>query len=120
MKMLQEFAKGERDKGNYVILGGDFNHNLCPEAPAFPSQQKCPGWVGDFDAKDFAGYSVIADSSYPTCRSTDIPYEEGVNYIVTIDGFLVSDNIEVTEVKNIHSDFIYSDHNPATMKFILH
>ncbi len=120
MKMLQEFAKVEKDKGNYVIIGGDFNHNLCPDAPTFPSQQKCPGWVGNFDAKDFVGYTVEADPNYPTCRSTDIPYEEGVNYIVTIDGFLVSDNIEVTEVKNVHSDFIYSDHNPATMKFILH
>lgn len=56
--------------------------------------------------------------------------------MVTIDGFLVSDNIAVTEIKTIGSGlvskenlpesdprhglgFVYSDHNPVLMSFKL-
>ena len=42
---------------------------------------------------------------------------------MVIDGFIVSDNIMVTSVANITQEndelFLYSDHNPAEMKFVL-
>jgi hypothetical protein len=36
-----------------------------------------------------------------------------------IDGFLVSDNVEVTELHNVDTGFAYSDHNPVMMRFTL-
>ena len=46
-------------------------------------------------------------------------YKKGVNYSVVLDGFIVSDNITVVSNLNIDTDFMYSDHNPATMTFKL-
>ena len=50
-------------------------------------------------------------------------YKKDVNYSVVLDGFIVSDNIRVTGVTNIAQDngelFLYSDHNPVQMKFVL-
>ena len=54
----------------------------------------------------------------PTCRNCDIPYEEG-NFTLIVDGFLVSDNVRVTSLKNISTSFAYSDHNPVVMSFVL-
>ena len=54
-----------------------------------------------------------------------MPFVEGVNYTVVIDGFLVSDNVRVEEVTNIAEvsgedvSFLYSDHNAVKMSFSL-
>ena len=48
----------------------------------------------------------------------DIPYEKGVSFCSTIDGFIVSDNVVAT-AQNVDSGFAYSDHNPVLMTFRL-
>lgn len=53
-----------------------------------------------------------------TCRSSDMPYQKGVNYTVILDGFIVSDNVEAV-AENMDTDFTYSDHNPVKMTFTL-
>ena len=58
------------------------------------------------------------DTLIPTCRNCDIPYEEG-NFTLIVDGFLVTENVEAVLVKNIKTDFVYSDHNPVYLEFIL-
>ena len=67
-----------------------------------------------------AGYKFVSDDSLPTCRSTDMAYQKDVNYTVVIDGFIVSDNIQVIEANVVSQGndlFLYSDHNPVTMEF---
>ena len=54
----------------------------------------------------------------PSCRNADGPYHEG-QYVLTIDGFLVSPNVTVGEAKVIDTGFRYSDHNPVSMRFSL-
>ena len=65
----------------------------------------------------------VTSTNAPTCRSTDMPYVKDSNYTVVLDGFIVSDNILVTSVTNIAQDndelFLYSDHNPVKMSFVL-
>ena len=101
-------------------MGGDFNHDIAYSDGLFESQQLRPEWVYTMTSDDLTlGYSFYAATNAPTCRSTDIPYEKGVNYTVVLDGFIVSDNIEVTGNFNVDNDFLYSDHNPATMTFRL-
>ena len=39
----------EAAAGNYVIVGGDWNHALCGSAELYPSQAKVPPWVATFD-----------------------------------------------------------------------
>ena len=118
LQVLNAFLTEEKEKGNYVIVGGDFNHDIADSDGLFPTEQNRPEWVFSLSDDDLAdGYRFETATNAPTCRSTDIPYEKGVNYTVVLDGFIVSDNIVVTDVVNIDNDFMYSDHNPAVMTF---
>ncbi len=120
LELLNQVLKTEQDKGNYVIAGGDMNHDIAGTIQHFPSQQKVPGWVFEFSDKDLTqGFRIVRAAnadSVATCRSTDLPYTKGVNYTTVIDGFLVSDNIKAT-AENIDTDFTYSDHNPVKLTF---
>lgn len=122
LKMLKSVMSGELAKGNYVIVGGDFNHALCGTVKTFSSQQKVPDWVYEFKDSDVPdGFSMVrADNitNVATCRSTDMPYKKGVNYTVVIDGFIVSGNIKASS-ENIDTDFSHSDHNPVVLTFTL-
>ena len=53
----------------------------------------------------------------PSCRNADAPYHEG-QYVLTVDGFLVSDNVTVTDSGVVNLAFAYSDHNPVEMRFV--
>lgn len=122
LEMLRGVLAEERAKGNWVVVGGDFNHALGGTIDAFGSRQQLPAWVFAFDESELPeGFSVVqADNiqTVPTCRSTDIPYEKGVNYTAVLDGFLVSDNLAAT-AHNVDTDFAYSDHNPVLLRFAL-
>ncbi|MBQ7389565.1 MAG: endonuclease/exonuclease/phosphatase family protein [Clostridia bacterium] len=126
MTMLMNDMKAEYEKGNYVICGGDFNHDFTGD-----STQKLNGGLGTLDfgwAQPFPaelipeGFSRATNyknrETNPTCRDCDIPYEEG-NFTIIVDGFIISDNVTVVEVENIVTGFTYSDHNPVVLKFIL-
>ncbi len=125
LKMLMTFLDEEYQKGNFVVAGGDWNHDIASSADIFKTQEKKPDWVGYITESDIPAHFKFASSkNAPTCRSSDIPYtkdENGnlVNYSVVIDGFLVSDNVEISSVTNINTEFKFSDHNPVCMKFLL-
>lgn len=123
-KQLNDFFVEEVNKGNYIVCGGDFNHDISNDLSfdGFPTTQKKPEWVYTLSNKDLVqnlGLNFRTAINAPTCRSTDMPYIKGENYTVVIDGFITSSNVEVVFVENIDVDFLYSDHNPVLMKFIL-
>ena len=128
LEMLNEVLALERSKGNYVIAGGDFNHCLIADNFAsdddalnyFESKQKVPDWVKNsiLHSSEIAqGYTIAAPMNASTCRGADIPYEKGINYSTVIDGFIVSDNIEIIENVTVDTQYAYSDHNPVYLKF---
>ena len=124
LSLLNDILKIENEKGSYVIVGGDFNHDIADSLNTFVTEQKVPKWVYVLNNSDLAdGYSFATSKNIPTCRSTDMPYKKDSNYSVVLDGFIVSDNIMVTSVTNISQEgeelFLYSDHNPVEMKFVL-
>lgn len=122
LDLLCDVIEAEYEQGNYVIVGGDFNHALYGTARAFESQQAFPGWVQTMDDEDLPDHFafVAADNGFtvPTCRGADIPYTPGVNYTTVVDGFLVSDNVQAT-AENIDTQFAFSDHNPVRLTFSL-
>lgn len=59
-----------------------------------------------------------AAAPVPSCRNADRPYGPD-NYVVTVDGFIVSDNVEVAEAEVYDTGFRWSDHNPVYLDFIL-
>ena len=53
-----------------------------------------------------------------SCRNADAPYSPA-QLTLTVDGFLVSDNVEVVDSAVLDAGFLYSDHNPVWMDFKL-
>ena len=122
LELLCQVLEEEYAAGNYVIVGGDFNHALYGTELAFPSQQQFPGWVQSLNDSDLPEHFsfVQADNGFavPTCRGADIPYKKGVNYTTVVDGFAVSDNV-IARAENLDTDFAFSDHNPVQLTFEL-
>lgn len=121
LEFLSAYITEEVDKGNYMIVGGDWNHALPgTDSAAFPATQGWPEWLQPFP-EGFApdGFVWGVDPGTPTVRTLDTAYYEGVNFLAVIDGFLVSPNVEVVEVTGTSLGFENSDHNPVTGKFIL-
>lgn len=138
---LLSFMESEVDKGNYVICGGDFNHDLLTNNPSFPEYTKDnvpfdftinPDWLtylfNDNKESVFtndSSFKVVADDTAPTVRGTDVGFVQGTTYVGVVDGFLVSNNIEVISIKNHDtqdansSQFAFSDHQPSTLTFKL-
>ncbi len=122
LELLNELMKKEVDKGNYVIVGGDFNHDFGASVKHFPSEQEYPSWIVTLAQTDLIeGMTMLfAENEFEvaTCRNADIPYEKGVSSLANVDGFFVSNNIKATTV-NIDEGFEYSDHNPVRLTFTL-
>lgn len=121
IEFLENYIRQETGKGNYLILGGDWNHSLPGTDPKnFATQQEWPEWLQSFPKTFRAeGYQWANDPTTPSVRTLDIPYIKGTNFTAVIDGFLVSPNIEIVNVSGHDLGFIHSDHNPVTGNFIL-
>ena len=128
LKVLYDFMDIEYNKnGNYVIVGGDFNHSLAGDAGVFKNKMEIPAWLRnlpeEFSEAKFAslGYKINYDlsSTIGTCRDSSTHYEEGVNLEVVLDGFITSANVQVVKTSTIDGDFKNSDHNPVRMTFKL-
>lgn len=121
LDFLGGYLESESAKGNYIIVGGDWNHSLPSTDPAaFPAQQEWPEWLQPFpEAFGPEGFRWALDEATPTVRTLDAAYEEGVNFLAVIDGFFVSPNVEIMQVAGTSLNFENSDHNPVTGTFIL-
>lgn len=125
IQMLMGDMKKEYDAGNYVICGGDFNADFTGTSVTAlngPGQEAF-GWTMPFpDELIPEGIIKCVDYSCKeqkqTVRNNDIPYKEG-NFVAIVDGFFVSDNVEVEYLENVQLHFKYSDHNPVCMRFLL-
>lgn len=118
---LASYIKKENDQGNYLILGGDWNHSLPGTDPqAFETTQAWPEWLQKFP-EDFKldGFQWAVDPKVPSVRTVDVAYTENINFRGVIDGFLVSPNVELVEVQGHDLAFENSDHNPVTARFVL-
>lgn len=122
-EVLREILEEEAAKGNYVIAGGDFDQTFSStDVSAYPLSKGM--WTPGTINTDEMGESLqcVMDSSVPTCRSLDRPYEgadkETFQYYV-IDGFIVSSNIGVKSCKTQDLGFVCSDHNPVLMECVL-
>jgi endonuclease/exonuclease/phosphatase family metal-dependent hydrolase len=121
MEYLKALLLEEYDKGNYVIVGADWNQ--CPPNFAYDSFAK--GNADDYFQsnieEDFLpnGWTWSFDTKTPTNRKLSAPYEKGKTFTTLIDFYLVSPNVKVLEVETIDLDFAFSDHQPVSMKIKL-
>lgn len=113
---LIEYMNAEYQKGNYVVLGGDWNQLLTEaqmEDPTF--LENWPDWLVKVpETLTATGFHWAVDPNVMTVRDLATEYIEGETFETIIDGFLVSPNIEVVSVYGHDLGFEYSDHNPVT------
>lgn len=122
LTVLFEDMQKEYEQGNYVVCGGDFNQSLREER-----LENAPDWAAPFSREAlpdclrvaFDGIKDEEDIAHDTCRSAKEPYQEGSTFTVTLDGFIVSDNMEVNYYENLDWGYEFSDHDPVVMEFIL-
>ena len=118
MNFLRDLALEEYGKGNYVVIGGDWN--LCP--PFFQFDGFMPGKSGGYSQiniePDFfpSDWRWAYDPTVPTNRKTKTPYQAGETFITLIDFFLISPNLNVLTVKGLDQGFRFSDHQPVWME----
>lgn len=141
IRMLSEDMQKEYEAGNYVICGGDFNHDL----KAADTQSKASdadnntqtgsedsaepeSWAYPFPRSELPEhFSFCLDqlsedeknNLWNSARNADMEYVPGETYTVTLDGFIISDNVECTKYENVNTGYSYSDHDPVYMEFQL-
>lgn len=125
LAMLYDDMVKEYEAGNYVICGGDFNKDLLGNSPEiFGVSGEAYSWAQPLPTEDIPdGFRLIApldpNNPVPSCRNADAPWDPQTNFQVTLDGFLVSDNVTVLTNRVVDTQFAYSDHNPVQMEFCL-
>ncbi|MBR1581925.1 MAG: endonuclease/exonuclease/phosphatase family protein [Bacilli bacterium] len=142
MEELNAFLNKVKEEGNYCIVSGDFNHDLLVNNPKFDYNdstnrpfgmtKKKPDWLSylfdeNHNSPITSGFTVYGSDNNPTCRNNNITWIEGETFVASVDGFIVSDNIEVTSIKTIRTinpktnieGFAYSDHEPVSLEFKL-
>lgn len=142
IEQLNEYIINEFNNGNYVIVGGDFNHDLLTNNPMYPQydennlpfkesfKQQKPNWVSfifneDKESIFDKNFTIIAANDVPSIRGCDRPYQKGYTYVSSVDGFIVSNNVKIkktftTPTKDDTTDmFAFSDHQPTTIEFEL-
>ncbi len=120
MNYLKDFLVSEYEKGNYVIVGGDWN-----QSP--PKLRKSiPNFI--FDDINFVqikedylpkDWNWVFANDVPTNRRVYEVWNKQTTRTTIIDYFLISPNIENISIKNIDLNFQYSDHQPIIGKFKL-
>ena len=122
MNQLKEVLLSEQAKGNYVIVGGDWNQ--------FPPDFR---GVGAFlleetetDSNSFVpsnfpaeGWQWVYDPAIPTNRSLSAPFDEAATFQSIIDFYLVSPHVEVLEVRTKNLGFAFSDHQAVQLTVAL-
>lgn len=122
LEMLYQDMQTDYRAGNYVICGGDFNQNLRDE-----QEEDAPQWGQGFSRESLPeGFKLGIDQARApediennTCRDAGEPYDEETTYTVTLDGFIVSENVDINYYHHMDWKHEYSDHEPVMMQFFL-
>lgn len=117
MDYLRRFLLDEYAKGNYIVVGGDWNQ--CP--PNVDGNKFLKNGMQPYDPKnitaDFlpAEWQWAYDPNIATNRSNLFPFDAQKTSTTLIDFFLVSPNIEIVKMYGIDLQFQSSDHQPVYM-----
>ena len=125
IEMLCNDMAKEYEAGNYVLCGGDFNHDL---KASEEDTESCESWAFPFPRSELPEHFTFCldllteeeqAALWNSARNADMEYVPGVTYTVTLDGFIISDNIECLSYENVNTGYSYSDHDPVKVEFVL-
>jgi len=115
--LLKSVMTEEFDKGNYVVVGGDWNQNPLPYNKSDIQDGNSTKVITPPIPDDFlpAGFTWAYDPQHPTNRDVDHFYQKGKTPTTIIDFFVLSPNIKLHSVNAVISNFQFSDHQPVSM-----
>ncbi len=116
MVYTRELMLKRHAEGHHVIVGGDWNQAFPGlNADHFSHRSPTPSWF-QRAPEDWLpeGWSWAFDASVPSLRANDRPYTPGDNFVTTVDGFALSPEIEVEELRCVDLGFEHSDHQPVS------
>jgi len=116
LETLEAFLLEEAEKGNAVIVGGDWNQRPPGYQPNLPDNHRVISVEGPENYPS-AGWSWAWDANHTTNRWLDAPYQPGKTRETIIDYFLYSPEIELLELQTIKLNFEWSDHEPVRAIF---
>lgn len=125
LSLLLSDMQREYASGNYAVAGGDFNKDLLGNSgEIFGVSADGLTWALPFPEEMLPGGIALAapddnEKPVPSCRNADAPYQPGTTFVLTVDGFLVSQNVEVFKAETLDLAFANSDHNPVVLNFRL-
>ena len=127
LEMLCADMLAEYENGNYCVAGGDFNKDLLGNSAevfgvAVGENDTWAQPIPEGTIPDGLSLVVPFDPAHPvaTCRTASEAYNIETTFRVTVDGFLISGNVEAVSAAVVDAGYRYSDHNPIYMDFILH
>ena len=122
LKQISDFVTSEYEKGNYIVLGGDWNQN----PPNFNDDifgnnddLKATFKISAISKEFLPSWNIYYDVNIPSNRFLTHAYIKGETKETTLDMFLCSPNIEKIDIKVLNLEFENSDHNPILLKFEL-
>lgn len=126
IKMVYDTMLEEYNKGNYVVASGDFNMDLLQKSPEIfgVEMNENASWCQPYPVDGIPEHIQLVapfdeNKKIASCRNNDMPYQPGTTFTCTVDGFLVTDNVKVVSSEVLNEEFMYSDHNPVQLHFVL-
>ncbi len=117
LRELLAWAEQEYQRGQFVVLGGDWNLQLAETAFPHTTDERFLFWLFPFPADVLPeGWRIAADANVPSVRTNHQPYVAGDNYVTSIDGFIVSPNVDIRNVAGVDLGFEHSDHQPVHLR----
>lgn len=125
MNYFKAFVLNEYKKGNYIVVGGDWNQTP-PNIP-FDAASKAAGIASDSSynpiniASGFMpkGWQWAFDPSVPTNRKVVDILDYGTTGASLVDYYLVSPNVNIKKINAKNLKFAHSDHNPILLEIQL-
>ncbi|HJS80004.1 MAG TPA: endonuclease/exonuclease/phosphatase family protein [Vitreimonas sp.] len=114
LRELLAWAQREYESGQHVVLAGDWNFQIAETNFPNTTEERFLFWLFPFPQDALPeGWRIGADASVPSVRTNYQPYVAGENYVTTIDGLIVSPNVEIESVAGVDLGFEHTDHQPV-------
>jgi endonuclease/exonuclease/phosphatase family metal-dependent hydrolase len=120
MDYLHQFLVDEYKKGNYIIVGGDWNQTPAGFQPEFEHNIFDTIQLVYVEEDYLPGdWTWLYDPTVPTNRRVAKPYDPAVSPTTVIDYYLLSPNIIPVDIQGVNLGFVPSDHHPVLAKIKL-
>ncbi len=117
MESLHEFLVDEYEKGNYIIVGGDWNQTPAGFQPEFEHNIFDTIQLAYIEEGYLPGdWTWLFDPTVPTNRRVAKPYDPTLSPTTVIDYYLLSPNIIPVDIQGVNLGFVSSDHQPVLAK----